>query len=396
MPGAPARVKIVKNAAAKVLLFLALMALLSGLARFAYLRFQSGDVYPPYSTLRTDPIGAKAIFQSVNRLQPTKVRRNVQPLTLMERDPGTTIVLLGVEAFGWNEQEDWLKEFASEGGRVVLALDARGSLKRKVFPRAMPPGAGGTNTNIVVKTWAPMFDLELRSPGVTDDTNRIEAIRVADEPRLPESMPWFGRFAFVTNDWQTVYEINNRPVVVQKKFGLGTIVVIADSYPYSNEALRAARTPEFLLWTLGTGPVVFDETHLGIQGGSGVAVLMREFRLHGLVAGCLLLAILWIWRNSAPLVPPPPLAAESGEQAMEGKTAREAVVHLLRRNLSGGEALRVGLEEWAKANPPHYYWETVRLKEAEEVAKHAANVRQPNALAAAHRQLSELLFPKKH
>jgi hypothetical protein len=383
----------VKSAAPKILLFVALFALLGGLGRFAYLRFQSGDAYPPYSTLRTDPIGAKALFESVNRLQPTKVRRNVEPLTLLEQSSGLTIVMLGVDAFASSEEEEWLEKFATEGGRAIVALDARGSQKRKVFPRAM---GGTTNTNVFVKIWKPFFDLELRSPGLQDDTNRIEVQRVADEPSLPESMPWFGRYTFATNDWETVYELNNRPVVVQKRIGLGTIVVIADSYPFSNEALRAARTPEFLLWALGNGGVVFDETHLGIQGGLGVAVLMREFRLHGLVTGCLLLAILWIWRNSTPLVPPAPLAAETGEQAMEGKTAREAVVHLLRRNLSGGDALRVGLEEWAKTNPPHYYWETVRLKEAQEIAKHAVNVRQPNALASAHRQLSELLFPKKN
>jgi hypothetical protein len=392
VPGTFAHFEIMKSAAPKIALFLALFALVGGLARFAYLRFQSGDVYPAYSTFRTDPIGSKALFESVNRLQPTKVRRNVQPLTLLEHNPGTTIVMLGVDAFGSNEEEEWLQKFATEGGRAIVVLDARGSQNRKVFPRAM---GGTTNTNVFLKMSKPLFDLELRSPGLRDDTNRIEVQRVADEPTLPEAMPWFGRFAFATNDWETVYELNKRPVVVQKKFGLGRIVVIADSYPFSNEALRAARTPEFLLWALGNGAVVFDETHLGIQGGSGVAVLMREFRLHGLVAGCLVLAILWIWRNSTPLVPPPPLAAE-GEQAMEGKTAREAVVHLLRRNLSGGDALRVGLEEWAKTSPPHYYWETVRLKEAQEIAKHAINVRQPNALAAAHRQLSELLFPKQH
>lgn len=393
MPGKLARFEIVKGAGSKLLLFLALIALIGGLARFAYLRFQSGDVYPPYSTFRTDPIGAKAFFESVNRLQPTKVRRNVQPLTLLERKPEMTIVLLGVDSFGWNDEEKQLEDFAAEGGRVVMALDARGSLGRKVFPRAM---AVGTNTNVVSKTISmPLFGLELRSPGLNEDTNRVEALRVANESRLPESMPWFGRYAFVTNDWETVYALNDRPVVVQKKVGLGKIVVIADSYPFSNEALRAARTAEFLLWTLGDDAVVFDETHLGIQGGSGVAVLMREFRLHGLVAGCFLLAALWIWRNSAPLVPPP-LSAETGEQAMEGKTAREAIVHLLRRNLSGGDALRVGLEEWAKMHPPHYYWETVRLKEAQEIAQHAVNVRQPNSLSAAHRQLSELLFPKRH
>ena len=62
----------------------------------------------------------------------------------------------------------------------------------------------------------------------------------------------------------------------------------------------------------------------------------------------------------------------------------------------GSHGRSISVDEYAKAHPPHYYWEEVRLKEARAVVEHAANLRQPNALADAQRKLSELLFPKQH
>jgi hypothetical protein len=172
-------------------------------------------------------------------------------------------------------------------------------------------------------------------------------------------------------------------------------VLIADSFPFSNEGLRLTPAPGFLLWAKGDRAALFDETHLGIESDAGVTVLMREFRLHGFVVGCILLATLWIWRNSAPLVPPVNDVDETYEQSMEGKTAREAIMHLLRKHLSSFEALRVGLEAWSKVNPPRFYWETIRLQDAAKLVTRAAKTRRPDAVAAVQRQLSELLFPKR-
>jgi hypothetical protein len=287
---------------------------------------------------------------------------------------------------------------------VVVALDARHSRTASAFRRGLvmrlpPPGPGGTNTNFVAQmNFNKMFGLDIVTLSHKESTNSIDADLEKPVAGLPETLPWYGRYVFATptnSSWSIVYAIRIQPVVLEQKVGLGSIVVVADTFPFSNEALRVECSPAFLLWALGRGDVVFDETHLGIRGGSGVAVLMREFRLHGLILGSLLLAGLWIWRNAAPLVPPPQIT-EDAEQAMEGKTAREAVVHLLRKNLKGADALRAGLEEWAKAHPPQYYWEEVRLKEARDLVQSVAGSRQPNVIADAHRKLSKLLFPKQH
>jgi hypothetical protein len=392
-----------KTAGQRIFLVLTLLAVLAALGRFAFLRFQSGDAYPPYSTFRTDPVGAKALYESMKRVEPARVRRNVHPLENLKGKTDTTILLFGVDGNATPDEEAQVREMAHEGARIVIALDARGSRSMSAFRRGLmapapPTTKGGTNTNFVAQiNFNRMFGLDIITLSQKESTNSIDATLEKPGVALPDTLPWYGRFVFsmpTNGNWQVIYAANARPVVLEQKMGLGSIVVMADSFPFSNEALRVERSPQFLLWLFGGRQVVFDETHLGLRGGTGVAVLMREFRLHGLIAGCVLLAGLWIWRNAAPLVPPPQITEEA-EQAMEGKTAREAVVHLLRKNLSGAEALRAGLDEWAKAHPPRYYWEEVRLKEARELVAHVADARKPDALANAQRQLSELLFPKQ-
>jgi hypothetical protein len=51
-----------------VLLALLLIAFLSGVGHLFVLRFQTGDVYPAYSSLRSDPLGARVFYESLENL----------------------------------------------------------------------------------------------------------------------------------------------------------------------------------------------------------------------------------------------------------------------------------------------------------------------------------------
>ena len=40
----------------------------AGVIRLFQLRFEAGDVYPPYSSYRADPLGTRALYQSLENL----------------------------------------------------------------------------------------------------------------------------------------------------------------------------------------------------------------------------------------------------------------------------------------------------------------------------------------
>jgi hypothetical protein len=47
-----------------------------GVTRLVQLRFEHGDVYPPYSSLRADPLGTMAFYESLGKVPEVSVQRD--------------------------------------------------------------------------------------------------------------------------------------------------------------------------------------------------------------------------------------------------------------------------------------------------------------------------------
>ena len=60
-------------------------------------QFAAGDVYPEYSSLRSDPAGAKLLFDALARLPDAAAARNYLPLDSFD-ESGAAVVLLGIDA----------------------------------------------------------------------------------------------------------------------------------------------------------------------------------------------------------------------------------------------------------------------------------------------------------
>src|SRR5438128_196550 len=57
---------------------------LIGVAELFLLRFAGGDVYPPYSSLRADPSGTRALYESLEKIPGATVARHLKPLSMLE------------------------------------------------------------------------------------------------------------------------------------------------------------------------------------------------------------------------------------------------------------------------------------------------------------------------
>jgi hypothetical protein len=343
----------------KIFLPLLIGAFLLALGRFVYFRFSSGESYPQYSTLRADPLGSKALLESIGRIDGITVERNFEAIERILPQEHSTLIFLAMPRFG-STGDDFEKigHLARAGERVVLAFDipnrfspggsTENSQKKEAAEKgkkAEEPEAIESSSKQAGFTFKPLEPLRL-------NTNQLVAARDAlPETGLPDILPWRGHFWInpSSGEWETVYSVKEKPVVVEKKTGLGSIVILADSFLFSNEALLKERHADFLLWTFGgASRIVFDETHLGLHAGSGISVVLREYRLHGLFGGLLLLGILWIWKNSSTFVPAWDEAQE-GDGSIAGKTVREGMLHLLERNIPVERLPAVCLEEWAKS-----------------------------------------------
>lgn len=353
-----------------VLLLACAAAFLFGVVQLFKLRFEVGDVYPAYSSLRADPLGTMAFYESLEKLPGLSVRRDHRAANQLPEGKDTTYLHLAARTLEW----DWLPEatweeidsFLLNGGRLAITFHPETSPPFRPFSAPVPTGnpparpRGGKDksqpaqerphdADSLRQRWGVEFEYRKLEVGGKKSYAPVEVDNRSQLP-LPDSLAWHSATIFTNLDpsWGAIYARGTNPVVIERRFGKGSVVMATDSYFLSNEALREDRHADLLAWFVGPSRrVVFDEAHHGILDTAGVAALIRAYRLHGLAASLLVLAALFIWKNSVSLVPPRANGKSAGHVA--GKDAAAGFVNLLRRNIPARDVLPVCFAEWTKS-----------------------------------------------
>ena len=68
-----------------------------GVVELLIARFETGDVYPPYSSYRSDPLGSRAFYDGLGLLPQVKSSRNIEPLSRLSATSGTVLFLFGMD-----------------------------------------------------------------------------------------------------------------------------------------------------------------------------------------------------------------------------------------------------------------------------------------------------------
>lgn len=363
-----------------------------GLARLFQLRFEAGDVYPAYSTLRSDPLGVMAFYESLGRVPGISTRRDFSTQNRLPEQPHTVYLQLAASSYEW----DWvpvdlsreLEAFLGRGNRLVITFfpqtsphefrdddDDKTNSVKSAHSRAreekMTPGkpakrkAGDEDRGVdLAERWG--FGLDFVKPVQAGDVYEPAKIENKTDLPLPRTLDWHSGTVFTNLDsaWRVIYARGASAVLIERPFGKGSVVMATDSYFVSNEAMARDRHADLLAWLVGANKtVVFDEAHFGIVETSGIAMLMRKYRLHGLAAGLVLLAGLFIWKNSSSLVPP---HAEQDRQGyIAGKDSAAGFVNLLRRSIAPRDLLPVCFAEWKKSGGPAGQYSATRRQLAE-------------------------------
>ena len=353
------------------------------LVRLLFLRFSVGDVYPPYSTLRSDPLGARALHDALKHLPGLRVERDMRPPSEFHSDDGPAVFVLSVppDIGVGRESLDCLESTLRAGGCVFLSMTPKKERRRPPRKAEKKPkeeeeegksdsekksedvccdkktstgdstddatnarpqcGPGGCVTKPLRlhEQWG--FSVKLHAGRVKDlDQGVVLKRRLPDGP-LPEAMTCHTRlrFAGVELPWRTVYGDRDGAVLMERPFATGRIVLAAESYPFSNQALRDDPQPGLVSWIVGDRKrVVFDESHLGVTERSGVMTLLRRYRLGGVYVALLVLGVLIIWRGSTSFLPRHNEQEEArAGQVATGRDAATGLVNLLHRSIPRGE-----------------------------------------------------------
>jgi hypothetical protein len=357
------------------------------------LRFQAGDVYPPYSSLRADPLGAMALYESLEKIPGLTVRRDFSDSNRLPEEPQTVYVHLAGDPYEWDfmppDIYHNIQGFLARGGRLAITFfpeaepeifdfndETNKPESDKARPQRMTPAKREKKKEdnsdeeesyiSLEREWNFSTDvLKLEQDG--DHYVPVTVFKKADLA-LPDMVQWHSGIVFKTpgGAWRVIYARGTNAVVIERKFGAGSVVMATDSYFVSNEAMAKDRHADLLAWFVGGSKnVVFDEAHLGIVETSGVAALMRKYRLEGLAGGLVLLAVLFIWKNSMSLVPP--MGDGKREEFVTGKDSAAGFVNLLRRSISPPNILATCFAEWKKSVAPKGKNLTSRFQQAEAI-----------------------------
>jgi len=284
-----------------------------GLEQVVVSPLQTGKAYPEYSSLRSDPMGTLALYESLGRV--VKVDRLYK--SRMRADPGlgTTIFVLGVEPVAWAKlKSDTLKEYeelTSKGARLVIAF----------LPVSEP--WKDSEARPVESRWRIRF---------TYKNLHVEHGEIPRESAL-ELKPGA--------EWTRLAE-----GAFERKLGNGSVALVSESYPLSNEGLREERNVRLIAKLAGAAnKVVFDENHFGVVETGSITKLMRKYDLEGALAVLALVAGLFLWRSGSSLLPS---RAPGAEQAVTGRDSLDGMVALLRRGIPEKDLLRVCYREVQK------------------------------------------------
>lgn len=276
-----------------------------GALRLLGVEFRTGDFYPEYSSLRTDPLGSKLLYDAMSRLPGLRVARGYMPLNFFQ-EHSATVLLLATQA-GALDQSDFLEGLemaARRGNRIVVALAS-----------APPPDK-----------WSGTLE-------------RAWQVRLRYAAH---------RYDFARADGWKKLNLGLRPEAIERAFGKGAIVLLAASEPFANQSMVRGEDLGLVSAAFGSNSHIwFDETHLGIAESGSVMGLVRRYRLTGFALGLAICATLALWKYSAAFPPP---QASSEEERAQGRTSFSGLASLLSRHLPPGELAATCWREWLKSN----------------------------------------------
>lgn len=385
---------------------LGFLALFGGLLWLINLRFNTGDVYPRGSSLRSDPMGSKALFQSYTNIVGLNVERNFVPFDQVSSFPDESVlIMLNMRRYDLFRlrSESTIDDFLEKGGRLILGLN----------PKRPRTSSSSTEEDEVVE----LGENTKKQSEEDSEPDQILALKgldlvkgeeaegvvnlVAKMDSLPDQLKWHsGAMLEVdTKYWQTLYESEGQIAMAQRSYGKGSIVVMGDDYLFTNDALLRMRSSDLLVWVLGGKTnVIFDETHLGVIERTGIVGLLRRYQLESFFAALGLLFVMLVWRGASPFLPPYSMK-ESGNLVRSEQSTESGLADLIRRSISNedlpAEAFRVWKESTVRGRQKENYWAAELVEVERLLSDYRSLPRKKKNAAALHLDIQTVINRKK-
>lgn len=334
------------------------LAALITLYHLLSLQYESGEGYPEYSSLRTDPLGTMALYEALDSISETQVERNMKELGRAQFTPDTTLFLLGA-SLGKDSVPtlERLEAFVEAGGRLVILFRPYTNPWLDEFEPTDHSSEEDDEEEDTPESEDFMIPFQDISERWGFEYAERNLTRNSDSPTttfvqrnseysgvLPDALSWHSNLYFkdISNDWTSVFTRDTLVVAMERQMGEGTIVLASDNYHVTNEAMLKARSTDYLVWlTNSSHTVIFDESHLGIAPRMGLMALMAlmiHYKLLPTLIACLFLAGLFVWRNTSRQIRHEIVGADTDNESVSFGSV-ESLASLARRSIPRNQIL---------------------------------------------------------
>jgi hypothetical protein len=324
-----------------------LIALIVALALLTGKKAQGGAFDPRPSTYLSTPLGARALIETMRRLE-LPVARRMEPFADAAPLRGPLAVLApSVEPS--SDELHALAQWVRGGGTLIYAARASSGF------RASEDALDTLGLRLVA--------LGRDTVVMAVDARRVGAVATAEPGRLTEGVGvvegfrrGFSAGSRSLSRATVLASSDRRPVVVDFRMGKGRVIAWSDALPLVNGRLKTSRAATLFVRTAadaaGGKPVWFDEYHHGFQSGAGVVrgtvrfLLGERWGHAALQVTVALLGVLLLFgrRFGAPR-PPAPVRRRSPlehVEALAGAYQQAGARDTARRLLMAGLARRLG------------------------------------------------------
>lgn len=346
---------------------LAYLLVLAAVATFIIVALQTFEVrlatqegYPVASSFRADARGCRALYESLHRVPDVQAARFLRTFSNLPPAEGRSLVIAGINPdtnILQVQDRKSLSAWAEAGGTLIVALAVEDKSTGKAGSpdyELSPPPKEHRSPSPSNKSTPPTEERWIE----TQQGAGVHVFRHADASArhrfvsgvFAPSGSWLGPLYFqdLESPWRVVAEADHLPVVIQRSFGQGSVIFIADSYLLTNGSLANDRETGFLGWLFRKQTsVLFDESHFGITENPGIVSLARRYGLESAFLVLLILAVLFVCANRYTL-PPKSVNRTTGSLIVPGHGGETVFVNLLRRSLPTKDLLPTSVDLWRK------------------------------------------------
>lgn len=318
---------------------LQLMIFIGGLLTFAISVYvflpqsaRNQDAFPGYSSLLPNPKGMKVLHNSIERIPGFEIQRNYRPYSELEGSTDMLLIMGGLQSWRQSLPMNVIEENNDHG--LSAFVESGGSLLIAYTPWISSQDADQTMDDSDSEDEMEEEE-EVSDSEETEKTRHRYILDTVAEAGMThgefEPFQWKSRYALdlPEDGWQIHQSIGEHPAIASTSLGEGTIIVCADAYFISNEAMLDPPL-DFIKWmTTGKRVIIFDEWSKGVQDNRSIVYLLRKHKILAFLISLIVTSVLLFWHNSSSVL------ARSAmlQEAENGQHETSATAVLLRKDV---------------------------------------------------------------